>query len=302
MWVRDRLDALWHDEDFVGWYPRDGRPGISPSRLATICVLQFVLGLSDRQAAEAVHCRIAFKYALAMELDDPGFHHSVLGAFRERLAQDDRTPSSRSGARAPEGGRTRARAHHPAHRLHPRPGRGAGPDPAGTGHRGLRATLEEVAGSVHTPSNRGGFFCSRSVTEVQEQQGRAERSPRFPRLATGDRPSPRGGYRVVRARGPGVSPWVFLHPIGRMGQGSTARSKRWMGNFKHRLVQTDTLRLTRDIRLHRDGIPTAWPRHPRRAGDRWHRSGSRGCGRSHPELGAPITSRTARSPWHRYVA
>jgi hypothetical protein len=47
--------------------------------------------LSDRQAAEAVCCRIDFRYALAMELDDPGFHHCVLADFRERLAQDDRT-------------------------------------------------------------------------------------------------------------------------------------------------------------------------------------------------------------------
>jgi hypothetical protein len=53
-------------------------------------VLQFLLGISDRQAAEAVRCRIDFKYALAMERDDPGFHHSVLADFRERLAQDDR--------------------------------------------------------------------------------------------------------------------------------------------------------------------------------------------------------------------
>jgi hypothetical protein len=27
MWVRDRLDGLREDEDFAGWYPRDGRPG-----------------------------------------------------------------------------------------------------------------------------------------------------------------------------------------------------------------------------------------------------------------------------------
>ena len=27
MWVRDRLDGLWADEDFASWYPRDGRPG-----------------------------------------------------------------------------------------------------------------------------------------------------------------------------------------------------------------------------------------------------------------------------------
>ncbi|WP_367139017.1 MULTISPECIES: IS1182 family transposase [Streptomyces] len=53
-------------------------------------MLQFLLGLSDRQAAEAVRCRIDFKYALAMELDDPGFHHSVLSDFRERLAEDNR--------------------------------------------------------------------------------------------------------------------------------------------------------------------------------------------------------------------
>ncbi|WP_256363305.1 transposase [Streptomyces sp. TRM70350] len=35
-----------------------------------------MLDLSDRQAAEAVRCRIDFKYVLAMELDDPGFHHN----------------------------------------------------------------------------------------------------------------------------------------------------------------------------------------------------------------------------------
>ncbi|MER7468719.1 transposase, partial [Streptomyces sp. NPDC097981] len=90
MWVRDRLDGLWRDEDFADWYPRDGRPGLSPAQPATVCVLQFVLGLSDRQAAEAVRCRIDFKYAMAMELDDPGFHHSVLADFRDRLTEDNR--------------------------------------------------------------------------------------------------------------------------------------------------------------------------------------------------------------------
>ena len=90
MWVRDRLDGLWADEDFAGWYPRDGRPGISPAQLATVSVLQFLLDLSDRDAAEAVRCRIDFKYALGLDLDDPGFHHSVLGDFRGRLLEDGR--------------------------------------------------------------------------------------------------------------------------------------------------------------------------------------------------------------------
>ena len=45
MWVRDRLDGLRADEDFAGWYPRDGRPGISPAQLATVSVLQFLAPL-----------------------------------------------------------------------------------------------------------------------------------------------------------------------------------------------------------------------------------------------------------------
>ncbi|MFD9138976.1 transposase [Streptomyces bottropensis] len=53
-------------------------------------MLKFLLGLSDRQAAESVRCRIDFKYAMAMELDDPGFRHNVLADFRDRLAKDDR--------------------------------------------------------------------------------------------------------------------------------------------------------------------------------------------------------------------
>ncbi|MFE5524719.1 transposase [Embleya sp. NPDC056538] len=53
-------------------------------------MLQFLLGLSDRQAAEVVRCRVDFTYALSMELDDPGFHHSVPADFRERIAQGDR--------------------------------------------------------------------------------------------------------------------------------------------------------------------------------------------------------------------
>ena len=51
MWVRDRLDGLWCDEDFAGWYPRDGRPGLSPAQLATVCVLQFLLGRVGRPGA-----------------------------------------------------------------------------------------------------------------------------------------------------------------------------------------------------------------------------------------------------------
>jgi transposase len=50
-----------------------------------VTVFQFLEHLSDRQAADAVRSRIDWKYALSLELDDPGFHFSVLTEFRARL-------------------------------------------------------------------------------------------------------------------------------------------------------------------------------------------------------------------------
>ncbi|GJG86778.1 hypothetical protein tb265_19590 [Gemmatimonadetes bacterium T265] len=47
-------------------------------------------GLSDRQAAEAVRARIDWKYALSLELTDPGLAHSVLPEFRSRLVAGGR--------------------------------------------------------------------------------------------------------------------------------------------------------------------------------------------------------------------
>jgi transposase len=50
-------------------------------------VLQFVERLPDRQAADAVRSRLDWKYALSLELSDPGFDHTVLSEFRTRLVQ-----------------------------------------------------------------------------------------------------------------------------------------------------------------------------------------------------------------------
>jgi transposase len=46
--------------------------------------------LSDRQAADAVHSRIDWKYLLGLELTDSGFDYSVLSGFRERLAGSEK--------------------------------------------------------------------------------------------------------------------------------------------------------------------------------------------------------------------
>lgn len=80
MWIRDRLDGLFKDGDFEGWFPSDGRHGISPAVLALVSVLQFAENLTDRQAALAVSCRIDWKYCLGMDLADAGFDYSVLSS------------------------------------------------------------------------------------------------------------------------------------------------------------------------------------------------------------------------------
>ena len=49
--------------------------------------MQFVENLTDRQAAQAVQARIDWKYALGLELSDPGFDYSVLIEFRSRLIE-----------------------------------------------------------------------------------------------------------------------------------------------------------------------------------------------------------------------
>ncbi|MFB7733446.1 IS1182 family transposase [Streptomyces sp. NPDC056112] len=87
--VRDELGVLFRDEDFADLFAARGRPAWSPAGLALVSVLQFVEGLTDRQAAEAVRARIDFKYALGLQLDDPGFDFSVLSEFRDRLAASD---------------------------------------------------------------------------------------------------------------------------------------------------------------------------------------------------------------------
>lgn len=85
MRLRDELGGLYQDEQFGSLFPSRGQPAEAPWRLALVLVLQYVEGLTDRQAAEAVRGRIDWKYALGLELSDPGFDASVLAEFRERL-------------------------------------------------------------------------------------------------------------------------------------------------------------------------------------------------------------------------
>jgi transposase len=85
MRLYDELGMLFHDQDFADLFPIQGQPAEGPTRLALVTLLQFMEGLTDRQAAEAVRTRIDWKYLLGLELTDPGFDHTVLSEFRERL-------------------------------------------------------------------------------------------------------------------------------------------------------------------------------------------------------------------------
>lgn len=88
MRLRDALGELYQDEQFAALYPVEGQPAYAPWRLAVVTVLQYAENLTDRQAANAVRERIDWKYAMGLELSDPGFDFSLLSEFRQRLVQE----------------------------------------------------------------------------------------------------------------------------------------------------------------------------------------------------------------------
>ena len=85
MRLRDELGGIYRDEHFVSLFPSRGQPAEAPWRLALVLVLQYVDGLTDRQAADAIRGRIDWKYALGLELTDAGMDASVLSEFRARV-------------------------------------------------------------------------------------------------------------------------------------------------------------------------------------------------------------------------
>src|SRR5438552_39705 len=81
----EELGALYTEERFAGRFPPRGQPAESPARLALVRSLQVAENLTDRQAADAVRSRIDWKYALGLDLTDPGCDYSILSEFRQRL-------------------------------------------------------------------------------------------------------------------------------------------------------------------------------------------------------------------------
>ena len=144
--IRDELGVLIQDADFAAAFPVRGGPGLAPGMLAVVSVMQFAERLTDRQAADAVRGRIDWKYLLRMQLEDEGFHFSVLSGFRERLVDHnaEQIVLDRLLHRLSELGFLRAGGRG-AHGCHPCPGIGAGLEPAGVLHRTLRCALEALS-------------------------------------------------------------------------------------------------------------------------------------------------------------
>jgi transposase len=84
--LRAEFGTLYDDQLFADLYPPSGRPvEVAPWRLALVLVMQYIEGLTDRQAADAVRRCMDWKYALSLELTDTGFDFTLLHDFRERL-------------------------------------------------------------------------------------------------------------------------------------------------------------------------------------------------------------------------
>lgn len=81
---------LFPDEIFADLFSDRGRRSVPPSIVAVVMVLQRLFGLSDREAVEAFEFDARWKYAAGgLDLDYPGFAHTVLVDMRARLAASD---------------------------------------------------------------------------------------------------------------------------------------------------------------------------------------------------------------------
>jgi transposase len=84
--LRAEFGTLYEDQLFADLYPPQGCPvEVPPWRLALVMVMQYIEGLTDRQAADAVRHCIDWKYALSLDLHDPGFDFTLLHDYHECL-------------------------------------------------------------------------------------------------------------------------------------------------------------------------------------------------------------------------
>ncbi len=84
--LRAEFGTLYNDQLFAALSPPEGRPvEVAPWRLALVLVMQYIDGLTARQAADAVRRCMDWKSALSLDLMDPGFDFTLLHDFRYRV-------------------------------------------------------------------------------------------------------------------------------------------------------------------------------------------------------------------------
>jgi len=101
--MRDELGPLFSDTDFITLFSRQGQTGVSPAILAMVTLMQYMEGLTDRQAADAVRGRIDWKYVLG-----GAFHfwgkREILGYKTTPEVRYDEKDEARFGRRGASGG------------------------------------------------------------------------------------------------------------------------------------------------------------------------------------------------------
>src|SRR5260370_8232150 len=75
MQLRDTLGTIYTDEAFADLFPTHGQPALAAWRLAPVTLFQFLEGLTDRQAANAVRTRLPLKYPPTLSPVTPHFSH-----------------------------------------------------------------------------------------------------------------------------------------------------------------------------------------------------------------------------------
>jgi hypothetical protein len=89
--ARTVLPLLEHYRERLAtvYTPENGRPAWDPVRLLGVLVLQFVLRVPDRQAAELVQYDPRWRLALHLATGEAAFDPSLLTVFRNRLVEGE---------------------------------------------------------------------------------------------------------------------------------------------------------------------------------------------------------------------
>jgi Transposase DDE domain/Transposase domain (DUF772) len=82
--------CLFADDALGDLFEDVGRRSVPPRIVATVMVLQRFEGVSDREAVERFAFDLRWKYAAGVDLDYPGFVHTVLVDMRARLRESSR--------------------------------------------------------------------------------------------------------------------------------------------------------------------------------------------------------------------